>query len=814
MRITVVSTLCLVLTATTSDAAPAAMRIAHNGQPRAAIVVQPDASEQLAEAVTEMQRLVEMASGAKLAIGTATGEHVAIHVGRTPAVAALAIDLGELDGDGFVIQSPDTRTIVILGPTDWGTEFGVYEFLERYVGVRWLMPGPDGVYVPERPTIAVPREPVRDEPAFFSRKFFGLRLAAQRLWARRNRLHSRVEFHHQLYRLFPRSDVKEHPDFFPIHKGKRYLPPAAMHFARWQPCFTAPGIVDVAAERIIKHFDDHPEAESYSFGVTDSGGHCECDRCRALDPGRKNMVGRDHLSDRYFTWVNAVIERVLERHPDKWFGCLAYSNIYEPPDRVKVHPRMIPYMTYDRMQWADPDARAASEELTRRWAKTSPVVGWYDYIYGAAYLVPRVYPHLMGEYYRFAHTHGVRGLTAEAYPNFGEGPKLYVSLRLQWDPYQDVDQLLNEWCELAVGSNAAPHVRKFCAHWEAFWTRRVRDSRWWSKGRQYLRFNLPTYLEDVTVEEIAQCRTWLEEAVAEAGSARQQARAKLLLRAFEYYEASVIAYPRPGPGPTLATEADALAWMDQIARRVTLAEKRRHLSAREFRNHPFLHHCMDIDRYAALSGKNWGAQELWSLFDWTARSDALRARLQGLSERDHPPRLRAHAATILMCLDTGPPALNANASFEEGQGARADSWSIWLQARVGSLKRVEEAAQTGRYGMLGEGIQYGGPHQSIGFAPGRYCLVASFCVPAGQEDGGFVDLSLRALNSANHNLPGGSTTSIVPTPGLRHTAATVMDVRQPPNGAVRIRAGLWARKFPAGKRIHIDDVRLFRLPGD
>ena len=217
MRITVVSTLCLVLTATTSDAAPAAMRIAHNGQPRAAIVVQPDASEQLAEAVTEMQRLVEMASGAKLAIGTATGEHVAIHVGRTPAVAALAIDLGELDGDGFVIQSPDTRTIVILGPTDWGTEFGVYEFLERYVGVRWLLPGPDGADVPSRVSIEVPVGQVRQEPAIFSRLFSGLSGEWQTKWARRNRMHGRVSFHHYLLHVFPpESYTKTHPDFFPV----------------------------------------------------------------------------------------------------------------------------------------------------------------------------------------------------------------------------------------------------------------------------------------------------------------------------------------------------------------------------------------------------------------------------------------------------------------------------------------------------------------------------------------------------------------------------------------------------------------------
>ena len=815
MQSLVASSICflIALATSTAGATSEAVTIVRNGKPQAAIVLSPKASAQLSEAASEMQRLIQEASGARLELTEkAPDGFIAIHVGHSPAIETLKIELGGLDGDGFVIRFPDPHTIVILGPTDWGTEFGIYEFLERYVGVRWLMPGPEGTHVPEKTTIDVPCKPVRQEPAFFSRKFFGLRLPAQQLWARRNRLHSRVEFHHQLCRLFPHSDGKEHPELFPVRNGKRYLPAAQAHHAGWQPCFTAPGIVEIAAERIISFFDRYPEVESYSLGVTDSGGHCQCERCRALDAGRKNMLKRDHLSDRYFTWANAVIERVLQRYPDKWFGCLAYSEIYEPPDRVKIHPRMIPYMTYDRMQWIDPQARAASEELTRRWAKASPVVGWYDYIYGAAYLVPRVYPHLMGEYYRFAHQNGVRGLTAEAYPNFGEGPKLYVSLRLQWDPNQDVDGLLDEWYELAVGGQATPYVKRYYEHWEDFWTRRIRECNWWSQGRQYLRFNSPTYLEEVTLEEIAQCRDWLETAVAKAGSERQRARATLLLRAFEYHEASAIAYPRSVPAPALATEADAQQYLAQAIERLASAQKRRDLSARAFRNHPFLHHCMDIDRYETISGKDWGAQDLWQLFDWLHRSKTLQQRFRELAEGGQPDSLRRHAATMLSCIGPQQPSMTSNASFEEGKGGQATGWSVWLQDRVGSLKRTEQMARTGKSAMFGEGIQYGGPHQSIAFAPGRYCLVAWLFIPEGQPEGGFVDASLRALDEANHNLPGGSATSSTPSPGNWHTIVTVMDARKPPKGAVRIRAGIWARNFPSGKRIYIDDMSLFRLP--
>ena len=53
--------------------------------------------------------------------------------------------------------------------------------------------------------------------------------------------------------------------------------------------------------------------------------------------------------------------------------------------------------------------------------------------------------------------------------------------------------------------------------------------------------------------------------------------------------------------------------------------------------------------------------------------------------------------------------------------------------------------------------------------------------------------------------------SVTPAPGKWHIVATFMDVREPPAGAVNIRAGVWVRNYPAGKRIFIDDMQLIRL---
>ena len=405
------------------------IRIVEEGRARAVVVIPRDCDDQTRAAADLLVEYAKRSSGATLPIAEEPARqtpegHAGIYVGPCDYVRGLDLKLDRLDDDGFVIRGVDAEHLVIAGATPYGTEFGVCELLEGYLGVRWLMPGPDGGDVPARRTIEVPMEEVRREPAFFSRLFSGLQGQAQATWARRNRMHGRVQFHHNLHRLFPpETYTKSHPHFFPVRKGQRYFPPTNNTHG-WQPCFSAEGMVDEAIRNICRYFDGNPQATSYSLGVIDSSGHCECPDCQAKDSGENNFLGRRDVSDRYYGWCNQVVEGVLEKHPGKFFGCLAYSEVAQPPSRVKVHAQIIPYMTYDRMKWIDPELRAEGERVTTWWQQVSPTVGWYDYIYGSAYCVPRVWFHHMADYYRFGHEHGVRAMYAEAYPNWGEGPKL------------------------------------------------------------------------------------------------------------------------------------------------------------------------------------------------------------------------------------------------------------------------------------------------------------------------------------------------------------------------------------------------------
>ena len=284
-----------------------------------------------------------------------------------------------------------------------------------------------------------------------------------------------------------------------------------------------------AVERINRYFDEHPE-EVLLTRVTDSSGHCECENCRALDPGRKNVIGRDHLTDRYLTWANAVVEGVLEKHPDKWFGFLAYSEVFEPPDRVTPHPRLIPYITYDRMKWIDPQIRADGEAVTRRWSAMLPTVGWYDYIYGAAYLVPR--------------STSIRWPTTTASPTrtacAAWSPRPTRTLpkaqalglaQAAVGPDAGRGRAARRVQVAAVGPGGA--LRQASTRTGRTSGRGASStSDWWTPAGQSLRFNVPTYLENVTRDEIAQSRRGWRRGGGGAHR-RVRTRAELLLRGFE-----------------------------------------------------------------------------------------------------------------------------------------------------------------------------------------------------------------------------------------------------------------------------------------
>ena len=376
------------------------LAIIRDGQAQAVIVISQNADGQTRKAANVLSEYLRKSTEAQVPIVTETtkGEGYRIFVGESALSAdpQIAVAMQDLDEQGFLIRCREDH-ISIVGPSVWGTLHGVYEFLERYVGVRWLLPGPDGEDVPRRQDVVVPWGDIREEPAFSYRTISPIRgtpdspgtMQWHNEWAQRNKLqggyNDRIRFHHNLFSVFPPEKYgKTHCELYPNCRV-----PAPGQNTGWQPCFTAKDSVDIAVAEIVAYFATHPHETFFSLGVNDSRGHCEADPSHPHYPGRLNSIGMVDMSDIYYAWVNEVVTRVLEVYPDKWFGVLAYYDVMDPPS-FPLHPRVIPLITKDRMAWIDDDVRAAGHKQMDAWNAVAAQVAWYDYMYGGAhYIVPR-----------------------------------------------------------------------------------------------------------------------------------------------------------------------------------------------------------------------------------------------------------------------------------------------------------------------------------------------------------------------------------------------------------------------------------------
>lgn len=720
-------------------AAAEGLELVRDGEPRAVLVIdsrrhplREDLTNQwateertIAHIAATVVEYVRKRTGATLPVVDLAAEPLPaedclVYIGRGDYVDGVAGgELDQLDPSGYLIRAVDDRSLIIAGPTSEGTEFGTYEFLERFAGVRWLFPTEVGEHVPQAPGLSVPADTdIRDEPAFMQVPLVASKPSHQ-TWARRMRFWTRLNFHHSLVDLFSPAKYREaHPEFFPLPQPdapQRYVPGDGDY--NWQPCFTEPGLVDEAAANIIRYLDANPRIRSYSFGVNDSNLYCQCERCRAQYMPGEEFLGMACYSDAYFQWVNAVAERVLAVHSDAWFGCLAYSHVGKPPVNVGVHPRVVPFLTYDTMQLLDPERRREHEALVQAWAAKCTFLGRYDYTYGDHHVPPRLYLHHWADYVRWARDHRVRAWYAETYPFFGEGPKYYVMAKIWWDPDRDVDQLLEEWYRLAFGA-AAPPIQAYFAHWEDYWTRRVPRTDYFRQCRneQYL-MGGPGWLEALDRDDIRQADAWIAAAERLADTPEARARVAVMARSWEYYRAVMeIHLARHGSGGRLSAD-QALALLS--AEGDTLAQPLWALYQALLAD-PVLTFTWDTSYPYGDAERAPVLDAVESYFD--GRDARLAARLAELG-RGPNTELAALARTVLAAADGAAPDLVPNSGFEAGDPL--EGWWSGMHLGTGICRVAEDAPYEGLHAVevAGTADGYGGVFRTdVPVQPGRRYL--------------------------------------------------------------------------------------------
>ncbi len=474
---------CLVAPVTQGDG----LVIINRGRSTYEIVVASDSLSTTRLAAEELRRYVNLATGVKLPIvRTPTAGKRQIYIASTdrlkPHGFAIQAHLGNLylrghDGPGR------GRSVDYTNPIHRGTCNAVYEFLERFAGVRWFWSDALGELVPRSTRIVVPADLViKQEPIFDYRALvYGPPGSSDGDWARRNRLGSEIGMHHShaLQRILPVQEWarRGHPEYAAMRAGTRRIKPARGG-SGGHVCTGNPEVVAIVADAAKAYFAGHPRRQMYSISLPDGSSVCTCPVCTRYDvPGYKVPSGVHEgwpvITDRILHFYNSVAKIVARKFPDRFLGGYIYMDYLHPPRRVQeVHPMLALVVSPNQAVelWND-DTWAFYQNLFQAWG------GFHDrvYAYDTCFLSRRMYalPAPLGQravdLIRLLADSGIRGAYLYIGPTWESlGPDSYLLARLLWNPNADVDRIKREYYGLLYQQASGP-VRDYFERAERCW---------------------------------------------------------------------------------------------------------------------------------------------------------------------------------------------------------------------------------------------------------------------------------------------------------------------------------------------------------
>ena len=433
--------------------AGAQVTLFQNGISELRIYLEESASPELIAAAQDLSETLFSMSGAHIPVETGTPENKkGIFLTKKKPGKELLSSIERLES--FSIWTDEQR-LHLSGYSDLGTTHAIYTFLQDHGGCRWYTPGKSGEHIPKRKTWRLEKTDETHTPDFLSREFFGLNSEEEKEWARRNRLHGKLKYHHNLYTIFNEDVFEKHPEWFALIDNKRIPPRENERTA--QPNFSDLNAADYAAHAASKYFKENPEAFSFSLGMNDGLAIDTSKATRILTEPIKFYRNNPDYSDLVFRFMNRASKTLSKTFPQKYLGCLAYHYALNTPS-FPVAPKIIPYITADRSQWYDENCRENDLDLMNRWAEAGPeIIGIYDYYEGHPFIIPRIFTRYTNESLKFAYDTGIRGFTAELYPIWPfDGPKAWLTAQLLWDTSLNRIELLDDFYKNRFGKAANP----------------------------------------------------------------------------------------------------------------------------------------------------------------------------------------------------------------------------------------------------------------------------------------------------------------------------------------------------------------------
>lgn len=442
----------------------------------------------------ELQGFIEKSCGFRLA--QYDGQAHYISLGENPYSQAIIAeyDLSELNGEGFYIL-PKDGNVYIFGASPKSVIFGAYEFLERYLGVRFL--STDCCYTPTRNGLEIPEGEVKCVPVSPQRLYLSHAASEDRLFSFRykfsadftpdcsdlgikNKWYTKIPTSHNSNCYVPYEKYKDsHPEFFNVHCYNLFRTLTVVELCysngltddgEWDESVET-SVLSVATDSMMRFMEEDPSVEYFMFGRADNED-CRC-RCKRCESARAKYGDAGIM----IVFMNAIAKKLRQKFAekgkkfDKKLVTFAYLSTVEPPvkDGKPICKQVIPdealYIRYAPIlaDYAYGLEDEKQKEETRRqiagWsALTKNIMVWdynvsyYDYFWyfpNLSYLKEN-----MKTYQRMGAHYIMKQGANNVSPIWHDELSAYVSSKLFWNVEADVDALVREYVSLYFGPGA------------------------------------------------------------------------------------------------------------------------------------------------------------------------------------------------------------------------------------------------------------------------------------------------------------------------------------------------------------------------
>ena len=452
--------------------------LVQDGHSRFVIVHVLDAPASVLKAAQELQRYVEKSTGARLPIvaGDAPAQVPFIALGDTAAARAAGITADTLPLEGFrianrggnlFIAGPDTRNgeTTPEGGTSAGTINGVYTFLEDYLDVRWLLPGPLGEDVPPRKSVLVPAVDKTEQPFFRNRRVPGMQNSqpAVEEWSARQKLgfSMKLEHGHNWQHVVPPALHGQHPDWFAERNGKH--PPVVGD--RYKLETTNPELIQHYAQAAMEAFRKTPKLTVFSLSPTDSDDWSTSPASKALYD--RDPRGKLSVTPLVLKFYNDVAKIVGREFPDRKLAGYIYASYLYPP-RAGV-PKLAtnlflvvaPSISYGYQLYRE-GVKEDWERIIKAWSGQTSQIGYYDlfnWLKGSTGAITPPAPEILNFAFPRLRQYGIKGVYVYGTAEWSQAAvNNYVLAKMTWNPALDANAVCDEFYRRAYGPAAGERM--------------------------------------------------------------------------------------------------------------------------------------------------------------------------------------------------------------------------------------------------------------------------------------------------------------------------------------------------------------------